>query len=131
VPGFHLGARIDAESDGQPTTLADGDDVNGGPNDEDGVTFLTPVIPGLIASLQVGASADGKLDGWVEFNGNGSWAAPDDRIYTDDAVTGAPTRLPFQGPLGAVLPGLSARFRFSGAGGLSFRGEAGVGEVEN
>jgi hypothetical protein len=30
VPGFHLGQRIDAEPDGQPTPDATGDDLNGG-----------------------------------------------------------------------------------------------------
>jgi len=131
VPGFHLGARIDAESDGQPTSSANGDDLNEGPNDEDGVTFLTPVIPGLIVSLQVVASADGRLDGWLDFNGNGSWADPEDRIFNDEAVSVGINLLTFQVPINAVLANTFARFRFGSVGGLAFNGQAGDGEVED
>src|SRR5262249_32415221 len=40
VAGFHLGAAIDGEDDGQPSVNADGDDNNpaAGPDDEDGST---------------------------------------------------------------------------------------------
>jgi hypothetical protein len=131
LPGFHLGASIDAEADGQPTSSADGDDLNGGPSDEDGVTFLTPVVPGLIVSLQVVASADGRLDGWLDFNGNGSWADPEDRIFTDEAVSAGINLLTFEVPLNAVLTTTFARFRFGSVGGLAFSGQAGDGEVED
>jgi hypothetical protein len=40
VSGFHLGATVDADFDGQPTIGADGDD-NDGLDDEDGVVFNT------------------------------------------------------------------------------------------
>ncbi|HXU29397.1 MAG TPA: GEVED domain-containing protein, partial [Thermoanaerobaculia bacterium] len=49
VPGFSLGAAIDGEPDGQPTPGADGDDVNGLPDDEDGVDFNTGAAASVTA----------------------------------------------------------------------------------
>ena len=53
MPGRHviddrnfLGASVDAESDGKPTSTALGDDEMLEPDDEDGVVFLTPIMPG-------------------------------------------------------------------------------------
>jgi len=37
VSGFHLGASIDSETDGQPSPEANADDCTGSPDDEDGV----------------------------------------------------------------------------------------------
>jgi len=43
-----FGTAVDADLDGQPNALALGDDL-GGADDEDGVVFTTPVIPGETA----------------------------------------------------------------------------------
>ncbi|MGC8944014.1 MAG: hypothetical protein ACP5KX_07930, partial [Caldisericia bacterium] len=50
-----LGSYIDAEVDGQPNATATGDDDEPltGPDDEDGVTFTSPIIPGTNASVTV------------------------------------------------------------------------------
>lgn len=54
IPMVYLGATVDTELDGQPSDEADGDDA---PNDslsddEDGVIFLTPFVPGKQATIR-------------------------------------------------------------------------------
>ncbi len=89
VPGLSLGAEIDAEQDGQPSAMADGDDTNGAiPDDEDGVDvsqlILTENEP---ASVDVAVTApSGRLvtvEGWIDYNGDGIW---DDDETTEKAV---------------------------------------------
>jgi hypothetical protein len=53
--GFHLGPvspGVDGETDGQPNSGATGDDSIG-LDDEDGVTFVTPLVPGAMATFEV------------------------------------------------------------------------------
>ncbi|MCH7752292.1 MAG: hypothetical protein IH898_09085, partial [Planctomycetes bacterium] len=70
-----LGATVDAESDGTHSASADADDTTGAtPDDEDGVTFGTMMVGALGATLTVNVQgAVGKLDAWIDFNGDGSW----------------------------------------------------------
>lgn len=130
VPGFFLGASIDAESDGQPTATANGDDSTG-TDDEDGVTFTTPILPGQMATVEVVASAAGQLDAWLDFNGNGSWADAGEQIFTNVTLSAGNNVLVFQVPLAALPANTTARFRFSTAGNLAFDGQAADGEVED
>ncbi len=67
IPGFHLGQRVDAEPDGQPNANATGDDLSpsGQPSDEDGVTFTSALAAGEEASIEVVASTNGVLYGWI------------------------------------------------------------------
>lgn len=62
-----LGTAVDDEVDGQPsaTAIADG-------SDDDGIRFLTPLIPGTSASIEVIASTDGFLNAWIDFDANGT-----------------------------------------------------------
>ena len=68
--GVFLGNFIDVEPDGQPTITALGDDNNPSPtiDDEDGVKFLTPLVQGGTATVQVVAYPAGKLDAWIDFD---------------------------------------------------------------
>ncbi|MFM7845366.1 MAG: hypothetical protein ACKPEY_14195, partial [Planctomycetota bacterium] len=59
VSGFYLGALVDAESDGQASLTATGDDVNGSPNDEDGVVFNTPLYVNGAVTITVTANKTG------------------------------------------------------------------------
>ena len=75
-----LGAARDWEYEGQPSFYADGDDMSGTPDDEDGV-----IIPVLTAStfsnttasltidLQSADPTSNRLDGWIDFNQDGDW----------------------------------------------------------
>jgi len=138
-----MGTAPDADADGQPTSDARGDDDDGN-DDEDGVTFSTPLLsPGQTASVDVdmtGSPADGWLSAWIDFNGDGEWWDPTtgqvdsgEHILDDVPVTaGSVHNLTFSVP-DVVKPGTSiARFRLGPVGeDLSFDGWATAGEVED
>ncbi len=76
--GIYLGSLIDLETDRQPDNNALGDDNNypvGGSDDEDGVTFTSPIIPGTNASVTVvavvPAATTAYLNAWIDFNNDG------------------------------------------------------------
>ena len=87
-PGKHLGSCLDLDLDGQPSAYGDGDDTNEGVytsgtcaetgDDEDGITFLTPLIPGSAAKVEVTYTnivgdepENAYLNAWIDFNGDG------------------------------------------------------------
>ena len=130
---FHLGSGVDFENDGQPNANATGDDISptGAADDEDGVRLTSPVIPGQTTTLEVVASISGRLDAFFDFNGNGSWADGEDRIFASTPLVMGTNHLSFAVPATAKAGTTFARFRFSRAGGLSFVGPASDGEVED
>jgi len=130
TPNLFLGASVDPEPDGQPTPAADGDD-NDGNDDEDGVSFGGVFRPGASVPVTVVASAPGLLQGWVDFNGNGSWADLGEQVFIDAALTAGPNTLTINVPTWSIMGVTFARFRFSTANGLSFTGQAPDGEVED
>jgi hypothetical protein len=133
VPGINLGNLIDAELDGQPTPDADGDDLNNLP-DEDGVVFLTKLVPGMYAKIDVMASTAGNLNVWIDYNGDNSWAEAGDHVFIDQSIGMGTTTLGFTVPATAT-PGIEtfARFRFTGPNilGIGYSGYAREGEVED
>jgi len=138
VPRYCLGSNIDLEPEGQPHPAALGDDLNptGAPNDEDGVRFLGPPVPGTMAQVEVTvnmATMNGQslLQAWIDFDGDQDWSDPAEQIFTDVPLTVGPNVLSFLvSP--ETVPGTSmARFRLSTQAGLAFAGEAPDGEVED
>ncbi|TWU02566.1 SdrD B-like domain-containing protein [Stieleria varia] len=138
VPGFHLGALIDAEPDGQPTAAADGDD-NAGVDDEDGVVFANQILAGFTSEVTVTLAnddpdnRDALLNAWIDFNGDGAWDSGE-QIFTDLALTAGAQTLTFNVPLSATLnEPLVTRFRLSSTGGLPSDGSGFAidGEVED
>ena len=127
---MHLGLNIDDEPDAFPNPAATGDDVNGGPDDEDGVVFTTPITAGVPATVTITASHNGRIDAWLDFDRNGVWD-PVDQIFTSQAVVAGANLLSFPVPAGAVSGTTFARFRYSTAGGLTPVGAAVDGEVED
>ncbi|HFQ94343.1 MAG TPA: isopeptide-forming domain-containing fimbrial protein, partial [Anaerolineae bacterium] len=130
-----LGAGVDAELDGQPADTALGDDNNGSPDDEDGVIFLDPLIPGRDARIQVTPGSDGYLNAWIDFNADGVIAAGE-QIAADMQLTGGtPVTLTVSVPAGAAVSDtIYSRFRFTSydpAGSVGFTGLANDGEVED
>ena len=90
----YLGACVDTEPDGQPVPPGLGDD-NNGLDDEDGVTFNWPLVPGNPAKISVVASTNnGFLNGWVDFNKDGDWAEAGEQVFTN---------LPLKAGLNALL----------------------------
>jgi hypothetical protein len=133
-----LGNCVDTEPDGQPSVGADGDDNNAGTSrvgmcfdDEDGVTFLTPVAACQTAQVTVTANVAGKLDAWVDFNADGDFNDAGEQIFTSQALTAGANTLTFTAPCTATAAGTYARFRLSSAGGLGPTGAAPDGEVED
>lgn len=138
VPGVFLGAGVDAESDGQPTVDADGDDLNG--DDEDGVVFpgVQPVfagrlVAGLVNPVQITASVNGFLNCFFDFNGNGSLIDAGEHAFNETAVVAGTQTLNLTVPLAAGNSNLYFRCRFSDLplDGNSPVGPAERGEVED
>ncbi|APZ94408.1 GEVED domain-containing protein [Fuerstiella marisgermanici] len=128
VDGFHLGATIDTELDGQADDGAD----------EDGIVF----DPGMQADgsfalesfFTANASAAGKLDIWIDFNNDGDFD-PAEHLNggtSYDLVAGDNT-FNFTIAAGSAVTGVDtyARARFSSAGSLAPTGRADDGEVED
>ena len=136
VPGMYLGQSVDGEPDGQPDATATGDDIDGN-DDEDGVTFPLPLIPGQLAQIDVVASMVGQIDAWVDFNGDGTWHSTEQIVTSGSHNGGGQTvSFAFTVPAGAVVGPTFSRVRYSSAGGLRpyGPGAGGVnpdGEVED
>jgi hypothetical protein len=99
-------------------------------DDEDGVTF-SPLVRGATASVQVRASAPGVLSAWIDFNADGDWNDPGEKIISDRQLTAGLNTIFFNVPAGAELGATFSRFRFSEQLGLGPTGPALVGEVED
>lgn len=128
--GSPSGIHRDLDVDGSPTPYADGDDLMDGNDDEQGVRFLAPLVPGTTALVEISAPLGGMVDAWIDFDGGG-WAVPQEQIFTGLALAPGVVTLPVSVPPWA-LPGLTfARFRISSTGGLSPTGYAPDGEVED
>jgi len=130
VAGVQLGNTIDSEPDGQPDATATGDD-NDGNNDDDGVVFNSALIPGSTAAVTITASVPGILEGWIDFDGNGSWADSGEQIITNVSVPAGSTIHNFTVPISSITGSTYARFRFCTQGATVFFGQAPDGEVED
>ncbi len=132
-----LGLSVDAEAANQPTFKADGDDLNGTPNDEDGVTF--PIVGssrilsvGTLNNLTIKASVTGILNAWIDWNQDGDWLDPNEQIATDRSLTAGNNNLSVTVPDNTPHGATYARFRFSTASGLLSTGATtNNGEVED
>lgn len=132
--------RGDADGDGRPTPHADGDDANSTTDDEDGVEFLPLVSSSVQTKGLVSVTIDNvpfretaKLTAWIDFNRDGDWRDPGERIFTNrDLGNQSNTHtLAFNIPAGTPAGTTYARFRVSTAIGLGITGEAEDGEVED
>src|SRR5258706_174182 len=124
VPGIHLGADISFEPDGQPDSNANLDTY------DDGIIFGNALVPGGVCTVRVLASANGRLDGWIDFNANGSWDAVE-RICNSLLLSAGINQFTFTVPTTAAVANTYARFRFSTQGDLQPTGLARDGEVED
>ncbi|MFK3835008.1 GEVED domain-containing protein [Microbacterium sp. NPDC087868] len=118
VSTLMLGASVDDELDGQPTPLADGDDL-ADRADEDGVAAPIVLTNGTQTAVTVSATNDtgaaATLAGWIDLDGNGTFDAAELVTIPVPANSGmADYILTF--PVGTVTTETFARFRlFSGA----------------
>ncbi|NLY03167.1 MAG: hypothetical protein GXY83_44530, partial [Rhodopirellula sp.] len=139
LSGWFLGARVDADTNGRPSVAADGDDTLTS-DDEDGVTFLTPLVSGTTGQIQVAMQVPqdkkGVLHAWFDFNADGDWDDGGEHFTWewDTLGSGTITRgvtVPADAKTGATY----ARFRFAEDTpenrNLSYTGTAMTGEVED
>ncbi len=129
--GPTLGASRDTEAGGVHSANADGDDTTG-IDDENGVTFGTIRTGALDATATVNVQGGpGRLDAWIDFNGDGSWGGPGEQIADTVAVVTGDNTISFDVPSAARDGTTYARFRLSTAGDLGVGGVATDGEVED
>jgi hypothetical protein len=138
----YLGACVDAEANGQQSVGATGDDTNAttprhgtcasGNDDEDGVTIPT-LLAGQTAQVAVSRTAATAcyLNGWIDFNGNGSWLDAGEQVATNVLLPSGITNLAVAVPGSAVNGQTYARFRCGTQQNLAPTGVATDGEVED
>lgn len=128
--GLQLGALRTTEADGVPSLNADAD------VSDDGVTFGSIRVGQLDATVTVNvqnliAGAVGKLDAWIDFNGDGSWGGPSEQIFASQDVVLGDNVLEFDVPSWSRSSETIVRFRLSTEGGLGPAGSVADGEVED
>lgn len=135
LQGFQLGNRVDGEGNGIPTANANGDDLNSAASDEDGVDFLNFIPGSTTAQIRVrvnsGSYAPGFINGWIDWNDNGTFEASEQVITSQQRGTG--TYL-FSVPAISDSPpllGYKARFRYGTEANLGPTGPSLAGEVED
>ncbi len=136
VTGIFLGSKVDAEPDGQPGVNANCDDNDclfpSMGDDEEGVILPASVTKGTTITITVSASVSGLLDGWMDFNLNGSWADAGEHIFTNSSLVGGANIKSFNIPANAAIGQSYVRFRFRTVNGnISFNGLVANGEVED
>lgn len=133
ISGFSLGATVDSEPQGQPNAGATGDGA-----DEDGVTL--PNMAMFVACSTVSVSvnltntasvATPRLDAWIDFDGDGSFDDPRDRIATSLALVSGANSVSVNVPCDTQSAIAYARFRLTSAGASTPGGPAEDGEVED
>jgi len=132
--GYFLGSLKDNESDGQPSP-GNGDDTNG-IDDEDGVSW-TPfhVKQGEVLKITVtttvpAGAPNGNLSVWFDLNANYSWDEGE-QILKDVSLGTGVFVFNYTIPCSARHAYTYLRFRFSTDTGLSYKGAASNGEVED
>ncbi|MEM7531354.1 MAG: SdrD B-like domain-containing protein [Chloroflexota bacterium] len=135
--GVYLGSRVDGEPDGQPSNIAQGDDLGSGSDDEDGVSWSTlagdtTLIPGEPAQIKVTASITGYLHAWVDWDGDNTFADSNEHIANNlRLVPGENIIKITSATLAEVVDDVYARFRFTtqdlGEDGLDYRGDPASG----
>jgi hypothetical protein len=137
-PNLFIGDVIDGEADGNPSLLADGDDLDVVPDDEDGVTEIGPFAVGAVARFDVKVTNTtggvALLYGFVDWNFDGDFEDLGESVTAavPDGALGVVVPLDLPIPINAnVSENVGARFRLSTSTELSANGLAPDGEVED
>jgi len=142
IPGLSLGQRVDRDLDGQPSPLADGDDVSGPIgsagvvlDDEDGIRVLTPIAPGTTATFEVSivntTGQTGYLQAWFDFDKNGTFSGSGERVLHNVVLPAGTNQVQIPIPVGVTTGNLMTRWRYSLTPDLGIGGAANSGEVED
>ncbi|HEY1082033.1 MAG TPA: GEVED domain-containing protein, partial [Prosthecobacter sp.] len=135
---LRLGSSVDAEYAATTNATATGDDLTG-VDDEDGVTFsaLTAGAPATVQVTRTNTTgAAGYLNGWIDFNNNGSFGDAGEQILSNSAVANGTSSsiltTNITVPANAVTgTPLGARFRITSLLNPGTGGAGGTGEVED
>ena len=120
VPGYQLGTTNPLSTDARTNGAGQG-----------GLTFSSLTVGGA-GTVQVVATGSGYVNGWIDFNTNGSWANTGDQVFTNVAVVAGTNVLALNVPGSAlVTTGAWARVRFSHMTNLTYTGQAPDGMVED
>jgi len=115
VAGFGLGTLIDGEPDALPDATASADDDNA-LADEDGVVLPDVLVPAstatAVVTISTGSRAQGRLHGWIDFNGDGDWDDPGEKIFEGLGLGAGTHSLDFSVPVNAEPGTTFARFRY-------------------
>ncbi|MCP3973367.1 MAG: hypothetical protein GY720_02605, partial [bacterium] len=128
-----LGAFVDDEIDGRPSSDASGDDTAGASDDEDGVRLESPIIAGQIATLTItGTNVTGAfLNAWIDFDGDGDLTGVGEHIFSGVSLNAGANVLTITVPSVTLSDTLNSRFRYSTNGGPGPTGLARDGEIED
>jgi GEVED domain-containing protein len=128
---WYLGYCNDADMDGSPGVSADGDDgtvtspvipiptaCQTAGDDEDGVTFLTPLVSGQSATIEVAVGLSAPNDScyvtaYIDYNSDGDFNDLGEQVISTLLVPGV-HQLTVPVPEGAVAGTTYARFRCAG-----------------
>jgi FtsP/CotA-like multicopper oxidase with cupredoxin domain len=107
-----LGSLLDMELDGQPAAGASGDDTHA-TDDEDGsvISPLTACLGGTIEVTVAGGSGPALVNAWIDFNRDGDWSDPGERVVAGMVLASGTHQLAFTVPPGAVAGQSYARVR--------------------
>jgi subtilisin-like proprotein convertase family protein len=139
LPDYHLGTSWDADNDGLPEEFALGDDQDDR-DDEDGVRFVSGLIAGHTAEIEVFFTQrervnerppQGGLNAWVDFNLDGDWDDEGEQIFEFKKLVPGTNTLTFEVPVDAEIGRTYARFRLAVNRGVKPTGPAIFGEVED
>ncbi|MEZ9701435.1 LruC domain-containing protein [Vibrio sp. 10N.261.46.E12] len=127
---LYLGASIDADSDGQPGASSNGDDLDVGGNDDDGVALLTNLEIGLDSLINVNVVGSGYLQAWADWDMNGSFE-DDEQILKNHSVVDGSQVVPIRVGDDAAVGAVQTRFRLASSPNIPSDGYVGDGEVED
>lgn len=127
-----LGALVDTEPNGQPHPGALGDDLSGAPDDEDGVSFASVLVPGTTGEVEVTTVTGGELSAWIDFDRDGTWSLAE-QIASAQVLAAGATTVAFPVPVGSPEGTAITRFRIAplATGPIAVTGAVFGGEIED
>tara|TARA_B100001059_G_scaffold122091_1_gene122089 strand:- start:329 stop:2437 length:2109 start_codon:yes stop_codon:yes gene_type:complete len=127
---LYLGTNIDADTDGQPGAASNGDDLDIGGNDDDGIALLSNLEIGLDSLINVNVVGSGYLQAWADWDMNGTFD-DDEQILKNHSVVDGNQVLSLRVGDEATVGSVQTRFRLSSSPNIPSDGYVGDGEVED
>lgn len=145
IGGLYLGTSVTADNvavtnSGALATSPIANATASSDGGDNGVAFPT-LVRGIASNVDVAVTGTGgRLQGWIDWAGDGNFTTAGDRIATDaidggagdaDGVANGVIRVAVTPPAGTTQTTAKARFRISTTAGLGINGMAPDGEVED